>query len=103
MASTPPMCSPMFLHIAIDITLRAESCISSSASSITRDFSAGSTVSASRMSEMMSCVMCRLSKMIAARGCAAANLGATTAVMGITRGMFRGASSSMDQKRAKVA
>jgi hypothetical protein len=51
---------------------------------------------------MMSCIMCRLSKMAAARGCAAVNRGAMAGVIGITAGKPRVESSTMRQKRVRA-
>jgi hypothetical protein len=103
MASTPPTCSPMFRHISIEITLRVESCISSSARSMTRDFpAAGNCVG---LQHVRDDVVRHVQVVEDDRGpgMRRGELRATAAVIGITRGMFRGASSSMDQKRATVA
>ena len=56
-----------------------------------------------RMSEITSCIMWRLSKMIATSGYRCENVGATAAVIGMMWGMVCGGFSSICRNRATVA
>ncbi len=105
-AGPPWLWSPIELdmerHASTVVTYEVSSRKRAAARRISARLRSRGTSGEARTSETTSCIMCRLSKMIAISGYRSAKVGATAAVIGIRYGMVSGAFSSICQKRATV-